>query len=227
MSEECKHINSDGTSAVGPTNDPVWHRCNLCGDDSFQALPDDRISTPLDRDKLSDGDLLEHGRVGNIFRVNRIHPDGAIEVETVISVNDQKNGYWKRADPYVPYPGSRVHMSGDRVLVLNESPMWSLPAMEPDDEPFGVTIRTFDEEFMILRRASDVDRIHRYERLHDMAPRTFDEPEHITGIYPMKLMEEISFMLTERFQESTTAPKTWCIWKTGDGITRDPRDVKP
>lgn len=224
--DECTHINADGTSAIGPTNDPAWYRCNLCGDDSFPGLPDDHIpATPLDRKELDAGDLLQHGQIGNVFRVKKIHPDGAIEVETIISVNDQRHGYWRKASEDAPIPGARVHMNGDRVLVLNESPMWTLPAMEIDDEPFGVTIRTFDEEFMILRRPSDADRVRKYEKKHDMTSSILGEPGHVTGIYPLKLMDEISIMLTGMPQKKTTAPKTWCIWQTGHGMTRDPREL--
>jgi hypothetical protein len=190
----------------------------------------ERAATPLDRKGLKVGDLIEHGRIVNVFRIKDIHDDGAIDVETVISVNDQRDGHWRRADSCAPFPGARVHLNGNRVLVLNESPMWSLPAMEVargvGSEPFGVTIRTLDEEFMILRRISDVARIHEYERMHDMPLTILGEPGDVTGIYPMELMEEISCMLGTH-QEGATALEAWCIWKTREGMPRDTEDMKP
>ena len=41
--QTCTHEYEDGRSAIVPSEDPDYHRCELCGDDSFQAVPNEEL----------------------------------------------------------------------------------------------------------------------------------------------------------------------------------------
>jgi hypothetical protein len=57
---ECPHEYRDGRSAVVPTDDPRYHRCAICGDDTFQAVPDEALDYGISPKQLER--LLEkHG----------------------------------------------------------------------------------------------------------------------------------------------------------------------
>ena len=39
----CSHTHPDGRSAIVPSKDPDYHRCELCKDDTFQVVPDEEL----------------------------------------------------------------------------------------------------------------------------------------------------------------------------------------
>ena len=41
--EGCPHKHPDGRDALVPSDNPDYHRCEVCGDDSFQAVPDEEL----------------------------------------------------------------------------------------------------------------------------------------------------------------------------------------
>lgn len=164
-------------------------------------------------DKIKTGDLITHDS-GRVFKVTRIHDDGFVTAETVISNEAQRHESWTRATEDAPTPGARVYMvDRQHPLMLSESPMWAVPAMRGSDEPFGVVLVAGAYKYLILANEGGLENIHKYEKEHGMSLTAVEDAREITSIHPQSLIDEICVMLTGKPKKNTKPAKTWRIWK--------------